>query len=101
MASEMKTLEQVIETLRRMQPELQRRYSILEMGIFGSFVRGQQTEESDLDILVSVGESIGLMSLASLQQELTDALGLRVDLIPKPSLQRRIGRRILAEAVML
>jgi predicted nucleotidyltransferase len=97
----MKTLDEIVGQLRRMQPDLRRRYRIREMGVFGSYVRGEQTEGSDLDILVGLGEGIGLMELAGLQQDLSDALGVRVDLIMKGSLKRRIGRRILSEAVML
>lgn len=97
----MKTLDEIVGQLRRMQPDLRRRYRIREMGVFGSYVRGEQTEGSDLDILAGLGEGIGLMELAGLQQDLSDALGVRVDLIMKESLKRRIGRRILSEAVML
>jgi|SRR6516225_5811712 predicted nucleotidyltransferase len=97
----MKTLDQIIEKLRQMQPDLRRRYPIREIGVFGSYVRGEQTESSDVDILVSLGEGIGLIGLAGLQQELSDNLGLRVDLVIKGPLKRRIGQRILSEAVML
>jgi uncharacterized protein len=97
----MKTLDEIIGALRRMQPELRRRYPIREMGVFGSYARGEQTEESDLDVFVSLGEGIGLVGLAGLQQDLTDALGVKVDLVMKGSLKRRIGQRILFEAVML
>jgi predicted nucleotidyltransferase len=97
----MKTLDEIIGKLRRMQPELRRKYRIREMGVFGSYVRGEQTEASDLDILVSLGEGIGLIEFADLQQDLSDALGLRVDLVMKGPLNRRIGQRILSEAVML
>jgi uncharacterized protein len=48
----MKTLDEIVGQLRRMQPDLRRRYRIREMGVFGSYVRGEQTEGSDLDILV-------------------------------------------------
>jgi predicted nucleotidyltransferase len=97
----MKTLDEIVGKLRRMQPDLQRRYRIRDMGVFGSYVRGEQTESSDLDLLVGLSEGIGLMELAGLQQDLSDALGVKVDLTMKESLKRRIGRRILSEAVML
>jgi predicted nucleotidyltransferase len=97
----MRTLEQVIGQLRKMEPELRRRYPIREIGVFGSYVRGEQTDASDLDILVALGEGIGLFELAGLQQDLSDSLGVKVDLVMKDALKRRIGRQILSEAVML
>jgi predicted nucleotidyltransferase len=97
----MKTLEQIISQLLRMQPELRRQYPIREIGVFGSYVRGEQTDESDLDVLVDLEEGIGLFEVAGLQQDLSDALGVKVDLVMKDALKRGIGRRILSEAVML
>ncbi len=97
----MRTLDEVIRQLRRMQPELGRRYPIREMGVFGSYVRGEQTEGSDLDVVVDLREGTGLLELAGLRQDLSDALGVKVDLVIKDSLKRGIGRRILSEAVML
>src|SRR5262249_17439882 len=97
----MKTIDQIMGELRRIQPDLRRRYPIRAMGVFGSYVRGKQTESSDLDILVELGEGIGLIGVAGLQQDLSDALGVKVDLVMKDALKRDIGRRILAEAVML
>jgi uncharacterized protein len=97
----MRTLDDVIAQLRRMQPDLRRRYPVRELGVFGSYVRGEQTENSDLDIVVDLGEGIGLFELAGLQQDLSDALGVRVDLVMKDALKRGIGQRILSEAVIL
>jgi uncharacterized protein len=97
----MRTLEQVIDQLRQMQPDLRRRYPIREIGVFGSYVRGEQTDGSDLDILVDLEAGVGLFELAGLQQDLSDALGVKVDLVMKDALKHRIGRRILSEAVML
>jgi uncharacterized protein len=97
----MRTLDDILGQLRRIKPNLQRRYPIREIGLFGSYARGEQTERSDLDVLVSLGDGIGLFELAGLQQDLSDALGVKVDLVLKDALKRRIGRRILSEAVML
>ncbi len=97
----MRTFDDIINQLRRMQPDLRRRYPIRDMGVFGSYVHGQQTETSDLDVLVEPGEGMGLFALAGLQQDLSDALGIKVDLVMKDALKRRIGRRILSEVVML
>jgi len=97
----MKTLDDVIAQLRRMEPDLRRRYPIRELGIFGSYAHGRQTKDSDLDVVVDLADGIGLLDLAGLQHELSDALGLKVDLVMKDALKRGIAQRILSEAVML
>jgi predicted nucleotidyltransferase len=100
-SKDMRSLDDIIVALRRMQPDLRGRYPIRDMGVFGSYVHGSQTESSDLDVLVDLGEGIGLLGLAGLQQDLTDALGVKVDLVVKETLKPRIGKRILDEVVML
>jgi len=97
----MKDLQTVIGELRRLQPELRTRYPIREMGVFGSWVRGEQTEGSDIDVLVEFGGPIGLFDVVGLKLDLSDRLGLPVDLVIKDGLKPRIGRRILSEVVML
>jgi len=97
----MRTLDDILDTLRAMQPGLRCRYPIRGMGVFGSYVRGEQRDDSDLDVLVEVGEGMTLPDYVGLQEELSDALGMRVDLADKAGLRRRIGQRILAEVRML
>ena len=97
----MKTRDDVIAQLRRMEPDLRQRYPIRELGIFGSYAHGRQTNDSDLDVVVDLADGIGLLDLAGLQHELSDALGLKVDLVMKDALKRGIAQRILSEAVML
>ncbi|MBI5165991.1 MAG: nucleotidyltransferase family protein [Magnetospirillum sp.] len=97
----MRRLEDIIDQLRALQPELRRRYPIRSMGVFGSFVRGEQREDSDLDVLVEFGDEAGLFEYAGLQLDLCDALGMKVDVANKAALRPRIGQRILAEVRML
>lgn len=97
----MRKLDDIMNELRRLRPQLQRRYPIRQMGVFGSYVHGNQREDSDLDVLVELGDGIGLIELIGLKQELSDAIGLNVDLVTKDALKPRIGRRILSEVVML
>lgn len=97
----MKRLDDILVELRHLQPELQKRYPIREMGVFGSWVRGEQREDSDLDVLVDLGDGITLIQFLGLQYELSDRLGIEVDLVMTDALRPRIGKRILAEAVML
>ena len=97
----MKNLAIILDELRRLRPELEKRYPIREMGVFGSYVRGEQREDSDLDVLVDLGAGMTRIDLVGLELELSDALGIKVDLAMKDALKPRIGKRVLAEAVML
>ncbi|ARJ66981.1 DNA polymerase beta [Magnetospirillum sp. ME-1] len=97
----MRQLGDIIEQLRALQPELRRRYPIRSMGVFGSYARGEQRDDSDLDLLVEIGEGMTLPDYVGLQSELSDALGLKVDLADRSTLRRRIGQKILAEVRML
>ena len=56
------------------------------VGIFGSYARGENNEQSDLDILVEFGKRMTLLDLVALEQELSEALDLKVDLVTKNSL---------------
>lgn len=61
------------KTTQKFQPTL--------IGIFGSYARGEQIESSDLDILIDFDGTINLLELIGLEQELTDLLGVKVDLV--------------------
>ncbi|WP_269851503.1 nucleotidyltransferase family protein [Methanosarcina horonobensis] len=78
---------------------IEKKYPIKYMGVFGSYVRGEQSPSSDLDILVEFNGSITLLGYARLENELSDELGVKVDLVSKTALKPRIGRRVLSEVV--
>lgn len=88
-----------IKKLQGMLPELKKKYPIKYMGIFGSYIRGEQSPSSDLDILVEFNGSITLLGYARLENELSDKLGIKVDLVSKTALKPRIGKHILSEVV--
>jgi len=67
------------------------------MGIFGSYVRGTQRPESDLDLLVSFRETPSLFRIVETENFLSDSLGVQVDLVVREALKPTIGARILAE----
>jgi predicted nucleotidyltransferase len=94
------SLKQIILKLHRHLPELRRRYKVNYLGVFGSYVHGEQRKRSDLDILVEIGDSsMSLFRFIELQFHLSDILGLKVDLVEKTGLKPAIGRHILEEAV--
>jgi len=76
----MRTLDDVREQLRAELPTLRERYDVDRLGICGSYVRGEQTDDSDLDLLVTFTETPGLLDFVGLKQHLEDTLGLSVDL---------------------
>ena len=97
----MRTLDDIMTQLRALQPELRRRYPIRSMGVFGSYVRGEQREDSDVDVLVELGDGMDLIAYAGLQLELRDALGVSVDLVEREALRPRLAPHVLSEVVPL
>ena len=97
----MKKLEQITAMLKAHKEELKQKYGVKEIGIFGSYVRGEQKPLSDVDILVEFekGTKIGLLKFINLENYLSEVLGVKVDLVIKSALKPRIGKYILREVV--
>jgi uncharacterized protein len=66
--------------------------------VFGSVVRGEDTDDSDLDILVDVAPGVGLLGLARCERDLEALLGVQVDLVPADALKSAVASSALAEA---
>lgn len=90
---------QYLDQLRQARQSLAARYQVEMLGVFGSYVRNQQHEGSDLDILVTFSEPPSLFRLVALQDELSALLGIPVDLVMKTSLKPSTGQHILKEMV--
>jgi predicted nucleotidyltransferase len=99
----MKDLAEIKQILQAQKPYLYEKYGVTEVGVFGSYVRGEQRPDSDVDILIELTDPprISLMGLVNLENYLSDLLGLKVDVAIKKNLKKRIGRRILQEVVPL
>lgn len=95
----MKTLHEIESILRDQKPMLRQKFRVKEIGIFGSFVRGEQKDTSDLDLLIDFEEPIGLIRYVGLQNYLSDKIGERVDLITKSGIKPRIRGNILKEVI--
>ena len=96
-----KTLEEIKAILILYKPFLIERFKILELGLFGSYVRGEQTKDSDVDILVEFSQVPTLFDLVEVEYLISDKLGLPVDLIDKKSLKAAFSEQILNETVYL
>ena len=93
----MKTSEEIESILKENINNLKKDYNLISIGIFGSFIKGTQNQDSDLDILVDFERPIGLIKFIRLENDLSRILGVKVDLVMKKALKPNIGKRILKE----
>ncbi|MFN0035727.1 MAG: nucleotidyltransferase family protein [Saprospiraceae bacterium] len=84
----MQSAQEIKTTLQSAKPLLMARYPIESMALFGSYARGEATEQSDVDILVEFNGSIGWQFL-TLADELEQMLGLKVDLVSRQGVKPR------------
>ncbi len=88
-----------MEAVREKIIDVLHRNGVKRASFFGSIVRGEMTEESDVDILVEFEGRKSLLDLAHLKNELEDAINRQVDVLTYKSLHPRLKDRILAEQV--
>ena len=93
----MTTLEDINRTIHDHLEDLRKTHGVAEIGVFGSFVRGEQREASDVDILVELSRPIGFVAFMRLEEYLQTILGRKVDLVSKKALKPYIGKHILEE----
>jgi predicted nucleotidyltransferase len=96
----MKTKDEILDVLRGLMPEIEERYNVKTIGLFGSALRGEQSPKGDIDVLVEFRNPIGFFKFLELEEFLSESLGGKVDLVSKKALKPEIGRFILAEVVM-
>jgi hypothetical protein len=77
----------IITTLKEIDP--------IRIGIFGSYARNEQTKESDIDILVKLNKGITLLQLVRLENELSEKLGIKVDLVTEGALTNKKLKRAI------
>lgn len=97
----MKTLEEIKRQLEGLKPILKEKFAVETIELFGSYVRGEQSEKSDIDILVTFREpnDVDLFKFIELRLFLKDNLGIEVDLIEKEAVKPRLKERIFEEAI--
>ena len=92
-------LAPLADRLRAMKPELASQFGVSGLSVFGSYTRGEAGPDSDLDLLVDFDRTPSLFDLARLDRMLEQALGVKVDTVPRDSLNPRYAPFILAELV--
>ena len=95
----MKNLEEIKKILNEHKPTIKKNFKVKEIGIFGSYARGEHKHKSDLDLLVEFDEPVGFFAFLDLEEYLKDILGIKVDLVSKKALKPRIGKYILDELI--
>ena len=94
----MRELEAMEARLRALKPELERRFGVRRIGVFGSVARGEEDADSDVDILVELEGPIG-WELVDLQDRLEEVLGRRVDLVTVGALREEMSATVMREVV--
>ena len=89
--------KEIIEIIRSSKLELELRYGVQRLGLFGSYVREKQSKKSDIDILVKFNRDIDLFEFVDLREYLENQLNSKVDLVMESALKPNLGKRILAE----
>lgn len=97
----MPSAEEILSTLRAALPGLWAEWPIRSLALFGSRMRDDMTDASDLDVLVEFSEPVPLSAFLPLEERLGRITGLRIDLVSAAALKPHIGARVRAEAVAL
>ena len=88
------------EITEKIRP-IMKRYDVKKVALFGSLVRGEMREDSDIDILVEIESDISLLDFVGLKIEIEEALGRKVDLVEYCTIKPRLKDKILKEQVVI
>lgn len=93
-----RTRQDVLDRLRAARPQLAREFGVTRLALFGSYARGDQREDSDVDVLVEVDPSIG-MRFVDLAERIEALLGVRSDVVSRRAIAPRHWARIERDLV--
>ncbi|MBY8999469.1 MAG: nucleotidyltransferase family protein [Candidatus Heimdallarchaeota archaeon] len=88
-----------LDILRKNLRDIEKKFKINYLGIFGSYVKKEQKKGSDIDILVDFFETPSLFQFIRLEHYLSELLKTKVDLVMKDALKLNIGKQILKEVI--
>jgi uncharacterized protein len=97
----MKALSEISDILKQHKKEFEDKYKVKEIGIFGSYVKGQQKKTSDLDILVDFEEIPDLLTFIELESYIGNLTKIKTDMVRKSVLRPELKDKILNEVVYL
>ncbi len=94
----MKNKEETVRAIKALQGEL-KKYKVRDIGLFGSVVRGEQKQTSDIDVLVDFADDADLFDFVGLGLFLEEKLGQKVDVVPRKALRKELRDGVLKEVV--
>lgn len=94
-------LNKIILQLKDLLPELKTKFGVSSLELFGSYVKNQQTKDSDLDLLVTFSYTPTLLEFIKLKNYISDKLNMKIDLVMKDSLKERIQFSIDKECISI
>jgi hypothetical protein len=97
----MKSKAEILSLMSRFKPTAQKKYGMTKLGIFGSVARGEQTDNSDVDICYE-GQAPSLLTLDKIQTELEQLLDCKVDLVRvRENMSSLLRKRILRDVIFV
>ena len=91
-----------IDALKQKLISVLKKHKVARAGIFGSYARGEQKKDSDIDIVVEISDKhMSLLGFIHIKNEIEEALGKRVDLVEYEALKPRLRERILEEEIVI
>lgn len=99
MTEKIYTLEEIKKLIYKHKEELERDYNAVNFFIFGSYARGEQTPNSDIDFLVEFKKPVGLMKHAGLKFFLEELFSKKIDIGTPNSLKKLIKQKVMKEAI--
>ena len=94
-------LSSILISLRKLKPELNKKYYVKNIGIFGSVVRGQADKSSDVDVLVDFSRSLDLFDFIALENYLSEKTGAKIDLVSAKAVRDEFKDNILKEVIYI
>lgn len=101
MAEKVYSIKEIKEKIKTQESFFEQKYHVNKFLLFGSYAKGEQTSDSDIDLLVEFKETIDMFEMIDLQNYLTDLFGKKVDLGTPKGLKSFIKNKILNEAIVL
>ena len=93
----MQNTQEILDTITRSKQYLSATYKLQSVGVFGSVIRGEHHEGSDVDVLVDLGAQTDLLDLIGIGQYLEERLLVKVDVVPRITLRPELMEQVLRE----